>query len=215
MIALVRYRLAELGHSQRYLPPVLLHIGLLAVFYSDDTGPALPSYAVTAAALAVVSAWLTIALVDVEDVVQRTVTRAHVGSVHRVLVGTVLTVLCCAGVLAVLTTAWSQVTSGFAHPPADLAIGLLGHVVCAAFGTAVALPCSGLVIRRVGYTAIAAAALLAIALLAEWLPLAHPLLLGLSTASTPPALLVQSTLTAAGLLVASTALVSAWVARRG
>ncbi|KAA5836267.1 hypothetical protein ABT337_14590 [Saccharopolyspora hirsuta] len=215
MIALIRYRLAELGHSQRYLPPVLLYIGLLAVLHSDNAGPALPSYAVTAAALLVVAAWLTIALVDVEDVVQRTVTRAHVGSVHRMLVGTVLTVLCCAGGLAVLTTAWSQVSSGFAHPAADLAIGLLAHVVCAAFGIAVALPCSGLVVRRIGYTAIAAAALLAITLLAERLPLAHPLLLGLSSASAPPALLIQSTLTAAGLLAASTVLVAAWVVRRG
>lgn len=214
MIALIRYRLAELGHSQRYLPPVLLHIGLMAVLYSDDAGPALPGYAVTAAALLVVSGWLTIALVDVEDVVQRTVTRAHTGSVHRMLSGTVLTVLCCAGGLAVLSTAWSQAASGFAHQATDLVIGLLAHVVCAAFGIAVALPCSGLVVRRTGYSVIAAAGLLTITLLAEWLPLAHPLLLALSASSTPPALLVQSTLTAAGALVASTVLVATWFSRR-
>ncbi|RKT84446.1 hypothetical protein SAMN05421805_103377 [Saccharopolyspora antimicrobica] len=214
MIALIRYRLAELGHSQRYLPPVLLHIGLLAVFYSDGAGPALPGHAVTAAALLVVSGWLTIALVDVEDVVQRTVTRAHAGSVHRMLSGTVLSVLCCAGGLAVLSTAWSQVASGFAHLATDLAIGLLGHLVCAVFGIAVALPCSGLVIRRTGYSVIAAAALLTITLLAEWLPLAHPLLLALSSSSAPPHLLVQSTLTAAGALIASTVLVAIRVTRR-
>nr|WP_218888614.1 hypothetical protein [Saccharopolyspora hordei] len=194
------------------MPPVLLHTGLLAVLHSDDAGPALPSAAVTAAALLVVAGWLTIALVGVEDAGQRTVTRAHAGSVHRVLAGTVLTVLCCAAGLAVLATAWSQVSSGFAHPAADLAVVLLAHVVCAAFGTAVALPCS--VVHRTGYAVIAATAVLAVTLLAEWLPLAHPLLVALSRGSAPPALLVRSTLTAVGALLASTLLVAAWVRRR-
>ncbi|MER5394143.1 hypothetical protein [Saccharopolyspora sp. NPDC002686] len=214
MTALIGYRLAELGHSQRYLPPVLLHIGLIAVLYSDNTGPALPGFAVTAAALLVVSGWLTIALVDVEDVVQRTITRAHASSAQRVLVGTVLTVLCCAAGLSALTVAWSQVSSGFAYSAADLGTGLLGNLVCAAFGIAIALPCSGLVVRRIGYTAIAAAALFAVVLLVEQLPLAHPVVFALSAGTVPPALLVQSTLTALVALVASTLGVSAWVVRR-
>ncbi|MGW1682140.1 hypothetical protein [Saccharopolyspora sp. NPDC002376] len=214
MIALIGYRLAELGHSQRYLPPVLLHIGLMAVLYSDNTGPALPGFAVTAAAMLVVSGWLTIALVDVEDVVQRTITRAHAGSAHRMLFGTVLTVLCCAVGLSSLTVVWSQVSSGFAYPAADLVIGLLGNLVCAAFGIAVALPCSGLVVRRIGYTVIAAAALFTVVLLVEWLPFAYPVVYALSSGTTPPALLIQSTLTALVALVASILGVGTWVIRR-
>lgn len=53
MIALVGYQLAVLGHSQRYLPPTLLFLALLATFYSNNTGPALPGFAVTASPLLV------------------------------------------------------------------------------------------------------------------------------------------------------------------
>jgi hypothetical protein len=214
MIPLVRYQLAVLGHSQRYLPPVLLYIGMMAILYSDNSGPALPGYAVTAAALLVVAGWLTIALVDVEDAVQRSVTTTHVGSMYRTLCGVVLTVLMCSVGLAVLTIGWSEISFGFGYPPSDLGIGLLAHVACATFGIAVALPCSGLVVRRIGYTVIAAAAVFAVALLAKWIPLAFPLLLALSADATSTALLVRSTLTAAGALIVSTVLVTAWFVRR-
>ncbi|MFI0464865.1 hypothetical protein ACH347_12360 [Saccharopolyspora sp. 5N102] len=214
MIPLIRYQLAILGHSQRYLPPVLLYIALLAIFYSNNDGPALPGFAVTAAGLLVVAGWMTIALVDVEDVVQRTVTRAHAGSMARMLASVVLAVLCCSIGLAVLSVAWAEISHGLDHPPGDLGIGLLAHVACAAFGVAVALPCSGLVVRRIGYTVIAAAALFAITLLAKWIPLAFPLLLALSADATSAALLVRSALVAVFSLVASTLLVTAWCVRR-
>lgn len=214
MIPLIRYQLAVLGHSQRYLPPVLLYIGLLAIFYSNNDGPALPGFAVTAAGLLVVAGWLAIALVDVEDAVQRTVTRTHVGSTARMLLGISLTVLLCSIGLGLLAVAWAEVSSGLGYSPSDLGVGLLAHVVCASFGVAIALPCSGLVVQRIGYTVIAAAALFAIALLAKWIPLAFPLLQALSAGAVSTALLVRSALVAAGILIASTLLVTTWYVRR-
>ncbi|WP_246868950.1 ABC transporter ATP-binding protein [Saccharopolyspora sp. ASAGF58] len=214
MIPLVRYQLAVLGHSQRYLPPVLLYVGLLAIFYSNNDGPALPGFAVTAAGLLILAGWLTIALVDVEDAVQRTVTQTHVGSTTRMLLGTVLAVLLCSVGLALLTVAWAEISYGLGYSPSDLGVRLLAHVVCASFGIAVALPCSGLVVRRIGYTVIAAAALFAIALLAKWVPLAFPLLQALSSGAVSAALLIRSALVAAGILIASTLLVTTWYVRR-
>ncbi|MCI2418953.1 hypothetical protein MOQ72_16030 [Saccharopolyspora sp. K220] len=211
---MIRYQLAMLWHSQRYLPPVLLYIGTVGVLYSDNAGPALPGFAVTCGALLIVAGWLTIALVDVEDAVQRTVTATHARSMYRMLFAVVLTVLACSVGLGALTVAGSEVSHGFGYSPSDLGIGLLAHIACAAFGIAVALPCSALVVPRIGYTVAAAAVLFGIALLAKWIPLAFPLLLALSADSASTALLIRSALVAAGVLVASTLLVTTWFVRR-
>ncbi|MGP4018680.1 hypothetical protein [Saccharopolyspora sp. 5N708] len=214
MIALVRYQLAMLWHSQRYLPPVLLYLGMTAILYSDNSGPALPGYAVTCGALLVVAGWLTIALVDVEDTVQRALTATHVRSMYRMLFGIVLAALVCSVGLAVLTVVWSEIAHGFGYAPSDLGIGLLAHVACAVFGIALALPCSGLVIRRIGYAVAAAGVLFGIALLAKWIPLAFPLLLALSADSASAALLIRSALVAGCVLVVSAFLVTTWFVRR-
>ncbi|MEV4647923.1 hypothetical protein [Saccharopolyspora sp. NPDC049357] len=209
MIALVRYQLAELWHSQRYVPPALVHIGLLAVFCSTNQGPALPGYAVTAASSLVAACWLTIALAGLSGPEQRMIIAAHAGSSTRVLVGVVLTALSCSAGLAVLAVGWGAVTHDAHVPLTTLVLGLLVHLICSVFGVAVALPCSALVISRIGYTLVAAVVLLTVTLLAKWVPLAFPLLFALGADTAPPAVLVQAALTAVLLLVLTTAL-TAW-----
>lgn len=209
MIALIRYQFAELGHSQRYLPPMLVHLGVLAVMSSANQGPVLPGYAVTAASSLLVSGWLIIALTGISSPEQRAIVVAHAGSFTRVLISMVLTVLTCSAGLAMLAVGWGAVTHGADVPPATLALGVLVHLICSLHGIAVALPCSPLVIPRIGYTLVAAVVLLTVALLAKWVPLAFPLLLALGADTAPPAVLAQAALTAVLLLVLTTAF-TAW-----
>ena len=64
-LAVARYNLALLGHSQRYLPASILLLGVLGMQYTERKAPVLPEFSVSAGALLVVSCWLTIALIDV------------------------------------------------------------------------------------------------------------------------------------------------------
>jgi hypothetical protein len=215
LIALIRYQLAVLGHSQRYLPPALLYVGLLAWFYSDNSSDVvLPGFALTAGALLVIAGWLTIALVDVEDPVQRLITRSHTGSMLRLTVGTVATVLACSTALAGLSMAWAWVSHGGRYAGSEIGIGTVAHLVCASVGIAVALPCSRLVIRRIGYTMIAAVTAFGVVLLVKWVPLVFPLLLALTSNAAGPAVLIQSAAAGALAVTASPLLVVAWCTRQ-
>lgn len=215
MIALVRYQLALLGHSQRYLMPALLFIGMLTVLYSDNEGPALPGFAVTAGALMVVSGWLTIALVDTEDPVQHALTRVHSGSLSRLIAGTAVTLVLCCLPLGGLSVLWAVLSHrGPAYPVRDILIGLLAHFVCACAGVSVSLPCSGLLIRRAGYSVVSTGLLLGIVLLAGWVPLAHPLLAAMSIESVSLAVLLRTMIVALLAVCASTVLVTVLRAKR-
>lgn len=176
---MIRYQLALFAHSQRYLPPVLAYLILLAVLYNDPTAPVPPEFAVGAGGLTVVSCWLTVALVDAEDPVQRLITLVHARRLSTVLGGIVAAAGLCCAVLAAVSLVWaSLVHHGF---PADvLADGLLAHAACAATGIALGLPCSRLLLPRIGYTVLAAPALLGIVLLVRWVPVVNPMLRSLS-----------------------------------
>ena len=214
MTALVRYQLAVLAHSQRYLPPLLLFLGLTALLHQDGRAPAQPSFAATAGALLVVSSWLTVALVGVEDPVQRLVTHSHAGSVARLLTGVVVTVLLSAAVLGAVSVLWSELTHGFGLPGRDVGIGLLAHLACGAVGIAIGLPCSQLLVPGIGYTAVLVAVASGTVLLAEWVPLVFPLLAAMTSGEPGPPMLAWSAAVAAVLLVGSTALTAGAVARR-
>lgn len=175
MIAAVRYYLALLAHAQRYLPPVLLFLGLLGLLLRQAAAPAMPEFAVTAGALAVVACWLTIAMIDVEEPVQRLISASHSRGLRTVLVGTVGAVLTCCVGLTVVCVVWSLLLHG---APAASAVGpgALVHLACACAGIAVGLPCSRLLVPKVGYSVAAAIVGLVVVLLVRWIPLVHPML---------------------------------------
>ncbi|WP_370969824.1 hypothetical protein [Amycolatopsis sp. cg9] len=174
MLAMTRYYLVLLGHSQRYLPALLAYLALCVILYADPNSPPLPLFGVSAGGLLVVSCWLTIALLDIEDPVQRLVTLSHARRWRRMITGAVLTVLACSLVLTVITEVWSALKS-FKVQPSALGIGLLAHLACALLGIAIALPCSRLLVQRIGWTVLAAVVTLIVVLLAK-IPLVHPLL---------------------------------------
>jgi len=180
VLAMIRYYLALLGHSQRYLPAILAYIAVNTVLYTDPKSPLLPQYGISAGSLLVVSCWLTIAMLDVEDPVQRLVTFSHARRWRSVLGGATLAVFGCAVVLILVTVLWSGLrTGGFTI--GTFALGASAHALCALFGIAIGLPCSRLLVPRVGWSVLAAIFVLAAVLLVKWLPLANPLLRALTS----------------------------------
>ncbi|MFF7049677.1 hypothetical protein ACFY94_15110 [Streptomyces griseorubiginosus] len=167
MIALVRYMFTVLLFSQRYLAPLLLFLGLVAVLTSSDTGPLTATYASVAGAMLPCSVWLTMALIGLEDQAHRSVVVVSAGSHLRVLLATVGT----ATVWCLLLTAAGLVLPLLfgAHTPglADLALGTEAQLTCAFTGMAIGLVCSRLVFRRQGHALVLALGLLLAVLLGK------------------------------------------------
>jgi hypothetical protein len=212
VLALTRYYLALLGHSQRYLPALLAYLALCVILYADPHSPPLPLFGVSAGGLLVVSCWLTIALLDIEDPVQRLVTLSHARQWRRMITGAICTVLAFSVVLTVLTEAWSALKS-FKFQPAALGVGLLAHLACALLGIAIALPCSRLLVQRVGWTVLAAVVTTIVVLLAK-IPLVHPLLHALTDEEPVGGPLVLAVVTSVVVLAASFLVVARLVQRR-
>ncbi|GAB3497055.1 hypothetical protein [Amycolatopsis cihanbeyliensis] len=214
MIALLRYQFALLGHSQRYLPAGLLFLVVLGVLYKDPNAPVPPEFAVSAGGLTVIGCWLTIALVDVEDPVQRLITLSHARGRPALLLSVVATVLLCCLVLTGLALTWAGITHG-GLTATELGFGVLAHLSCALLGIAVGLPCSRFLVPRIGYTVLLAMALLAVVLLVRQVPLVNPMLRALVADEGAPAEPVLLGLGATVLtLVASTVAVGLLSRRR-
>ncbi|NKQ53343.1 hypothetical protein HFP15_10660 [Amycolatopsis sp. K13G38] len=205
---MTRYQLALLAHSQRWLPPSLAFLVVLGILYSDPGGGLLPLYAISAGALLVVACWLTIALVDAEDPVQRLITRVHARRTSVLIGGVAAAVLCCCLGL----TALSLVISVLRHHDViaePVWLGTMAHLACAFAGIAVGLPCSRLVLPRVGHTVIVALAALSVVLRFPWIPLVNPMLRVMTADSARLAPVLSGLIVCAGVLVLSSGAVTA------
>jgi len=118
---------------------------------------------------------LTVALVDAEDPVQRLITWVHARRLSTVLAGIVGAVGTWCVALMVVPLVWAAVV----HPgfsAAALVDGVIAHLACTATGVAIGLPCSRLLLPRIGFTVLAALTLLGAVLLARWVPVVNPML---------------------------------------
>lgn len=185
MLAIARYNLALLGHSQRYIPASILLLGVLGMQYTERKAPVLPEFSVSAGALLVVSCWLTIALIDVEDPVQRLITLSHARKLVPVLAGAISAVLLCAAVLTAISETWAFISHLGHVSVSQLGLGALAHLACACAGIAIGLPCSRLLVGRLGWTVVAALITLIAVMLTHWLPIVNPMLRALA-ADIPP-----------------------------
>lgn len=158
MIALVRYTLATLLHSQRYLAPLLLFLAGVGVVSSNDQGPLPPVYGACAAMLFISAVWLTIALISAEDPAHRAIVIVSAGSPRRVLLASIW--VACLGclVFSAMGLVVPLVFGTHVVTVMDLLVGLMAELTCAAVGIAVGLICSRLVVRRQGYALVAALA---------------------------------------------------------
>ena len=150
MIPLVRYVLASVMHSQRYLPPYLVFLAAMGILTSNDHGPLLPIYAVAAGVALICTTWLTIVVLNADDPGQRAITIVNAGGAGRMLVASVIVTAAGCGVLTVLGL-FFPLTSGTHHLTGpDVAIGTAAMVTAGCTGMAIGLLCARPVIRRTG-----------------------------------------------------------------
>ncbi|KAA9166731.1 hypothetical protein FPZ12_000505 [Amycolatopsis acidicola] len=199
---MIRYQLALLLHTQRYVPPLLAYLLLLGILYTDVGAVPVPELAVSAGALSVVACWLTIALVDAEDPVQRLITLVHARRVSQLLLGIASTALALSAVATVVSLAWSSLEH-HGLSAGDLGLGLLAHLTCACTGIAIGLPCSRLLVPRIGYTVMAALAGLVAVLLIRWLPLINPMLRAMTSGSSVTGAILWCLVVSAAVLALS------------
>ncbi|MFI8459872.1 hypothetical protein [Kitasatospora sp. NPDC085464] len=217
MIALVRYLSTVLLLSQRYLAPLLLFVGLAAVLTSSDSGPLPATYSAVAGAMLLSSAWLTMALIGLEDPPHRAIVVVGAGSHLRVLLGSVATAATWCLLLTGAGLGLPLLFGTHTARPADLLLGTEAQLVCAFTGMAVGLLCSRLVFRRQGYALVAALALLLAALLGRGVSPVNLLLTDLQHAPASTDVLGSTAVlvaTAAALLAAATAATHAITVRK-
>lgn len=218
MIALVRYMFTVLLLSQRYLAPLLLFLGLVAVLTSSDTGPLAATYAPVAGSMLLCSVWLTMTLIGLEDQPHRSIVVVSVGSHLRTLLATV-------GAAAVwcllLTAAGLMLPLMFGtHTPglADLELGTEAQLTCAFTGMAIGLTCSRLVFRRQGYALVLALVLLLAVLLGKGISPVNIMLTHLQNASDSADVLVSTAVllaVTAGILAVAVAVTQTINLRKG
>ncbi|GAA1961048.1 hypothetical protein [Amycolatopsis minnesotensis] len=217
MTALVRYVLLDSLQSQRYFPPVALYLVAAMVLTSSGEDAVAPLFALTAAALLVCSTWLTVAVHNSEDPVQRAITAVNAGSPRRVLLAGIVVALGSSAVLGLFGLAYPLLVVGHAAPLTLLA-GLEAELLSAFVGVAIGTVCCRLVVPRIGYAVICAVVGLVIAGLSPWLPLVHPAF-QLLVRDAPPAELAGSMLPllacGALVLVGCGAVTEAVARRRG
>ncbi|MEU8530035.1 MULTISPECIES: hypothetical protein [Streptomyces] len=217
MTALVRYTFALALHSQRYLAPLLLFTGLMAVLTVSGSGPLPPAYASSAGALFVASTWLTVALFSLDAPPQRAVLAVSTGHPLRMLLGQVATVLLSCLLLSVLGLLFPLWVGSYDPGPADLALGAVAQLTGALTGCAIGVLCARPVFRRQGYALVAALALVMTALFVPGLPPVNRLLRLMATSSDSAALIPGTAAllaSAAVLLALATTLAHAVATRR-
>lgn len=217
MIALVRYLFTVMLLSQRYLAPLLLFVGLLAVLTSSDSGPLAATYGSAAGGMLVCSVWLTMGLIGLEDQAHRSVVVVTAGSHLRVLLGSVGTAaLWCLPLTAaglVLPLLFGSHTFAFA----DAVLGTEAQLTCAFTGIAIGVLCSRLIFRRQGHALLLALVLLLAVLLAKGVSPVNVLLGDLQNASDSADVLGSTTVLlalSAGVLAAAVAVTHAIGVRR-
>ena len=176
MTALIRYTAANLMHSQRYLPPLLLYFVLIAILTSGDSGPLIPLYAGCAASVLAWSTWFTAAVVNLEDPISRGILVVNARSSRKVLYAEVVIALAASLAMTAFGIGFPLITGSHTITATALAIGAEGQLTCAFVGIAIGQICSRLVIRSAGLALLAAVTLVVFALVQRWAVPVHPLL---------------------------------------
>jgi hypothetical protein len=215
--ALIRYNLAAVVHSQRYLAALLLDIVALCVFTINDQGPLTGSYVAAAAALLLSMCWLTVTIINHEDPVRRSISIVLAGSSDRVLFSEVALALLAGVVLAVVGVLFPIVSGQHTWNAGDLEVGALAMSTVVLAGTAIGVICSRLVIPRPGYSLLVALCVVIALPLTPHLPPVNPMLktlAGTSRAADQVAPLAGDLLAAAVLLAICLAIARFLAVRR-
>lgn len=190
-MALYRYLLTSAALSQRWAPPVLAFFIVMLVGTTSDKGPLLTAYAFNVAVILICSTWLTVAVVNHQDAVQRQVVIVAAGSAWRVLAATVSVTLTGCLLMIGLGVGYPLVNGRHEITAEAIIVGGVAQFAAALTGVAVGLLTSRLVIRRLGVALLVAAAVLVLLLLIRPLPPVSPLLRLLNGTAGPSRVLVR------------------------
>lgn len=152
MIATLRYTMADVVRSNRFVLPLVPFVVGVPLLYSNQSPP-LDGYAATAALLYPVAAWFGVAVCNSEDDVRLDLTVATGGSWLRVYLAKLLTALLLVLALIPVAIAYPLLTRAFSPPASrgDVLIGIAAHLLCGLPGLALGVLFSRLVIRRQAY----------------------------------------------------------------
>jgi hypothetical protein len=151
----IRYLLADLAKSQRWLPPMFVYFAMIGSLYGGDPGTPRPPYGVSEMVLFPLAAWLTVVVVNNEDPVQRHVTMAAVGGWRRMLAGLVAAASVINGVLVLLATFVPALIHHHPYALSDIALGLAAHVISAVTGIGLGVLCARPMIPTTGWSLLA------------------------------------------------------------
>ena len=164
---MIRYRILLAARSRAALAPAAAWLFVLAGVYAYRPNDVEGSFAITAALLVPISAWLAVALSHAEPAAQRellSAAREPVAVLARSAAATALLALT-AGIVDV---AWPVATGAFDASPGagEVAGALAAHAGCAAYGVALGTLAGARILARPGvaFAALAACAIAAVPL---------------------------------------------------
>lgn len=156
MISLVRYVAADALRAERWAAPVLLFLAATGSFNAGG-GTALACYGFTSAVLLPVAMWLTVAVSNSEDPVQRAITAVTVRSPWRVQLAKLLTAAAACAVLSVVALIWAPL-AGNPGSSGTVAAGAVAHALATTAGVAFGAVLSRPVVDRLSWIVLAATA---------------------------------------------------------
>jgi hypothetical protein len=152
VIATLRYTMADVVRSNRFVLPLLPFVVGLPLLYSNQSPP-LDGYAATAALLYPVAAWFGVAVCNSEDEVRLDLTIATGGGWLPVYAVKLITALLLVLALIPVAIVYPMLVGALSPSPSrgDVLIGIAAHLLCALPGLALGVLFSRLVIRRQAY----------------------------------------------------------------
>lgn len=172
---MIRYLVADLVKSQRFLPPMMLYVALLGVLNAGDPGKPPGTSGVSAMVLFPIAAWLTVIVVNNEDPVQRRITLAAVGGWRRLLVGLLGVTGLVNGVLVLLSVGGvALVNIHYQYAVPVLAMMTVAHLISVATGVALGLVCARPLVPTTGWSMLAVVAVSLVAIVANAVPPVGP-----------------------------------------
>jgi len=152
VIATLRYTMADVIRSNRFVLPLLPFVLGLPLLYSNQSPP-LDGYAATAALLYPVAAWFGVAVCNSEDDVRLDLTIATGGGWLPAYAAKLITALLLVSALIPVAIVYPMLIGGFSPSASrgDVLVGIAAHLLCALPGLALGVLFSRLVIRRQAY----------------------------------------------------------------
>ncbi|MER5675222.1 hypothetical protein [Pseudonocardia alni] len=160
----------DVGRTERFVAPLVLYAGALAVLFGGAPGPLPAPWAASALLLYPVGAWLAHALAESEDDDARTVTLSAAGGPWPVAAGVLIAATAGVAVLGLLAVVWGVVAAWGTATTGSLLDGLLAHLACGITGAAVGSVFSRPVVRNEGVALIGALVVLVVTGTQSWLP---------------------------------------------